>query len=218
MKTILAMLLVFAVCTSVVHADLRYTTRVDVRKTASATAGPVPEQVVTALQVLMPPGETRIFVRADSMRIEQSAGTTSTVALIRPDGQFVLYPDSQTYARIPLPGGVPTAPGQTLPLAVRRTGEFATYFGLRAERVLVTMTLVLPVTPPAGFPTTITLEGELWLADAYRDGSRRVEDADGSCSERPGRLRRNGSQASAPELAAGIRGGNASNGAGRGSD
>ena len=164
MKPILATSLIFALCTSVAHADLRYTTRVDVRKTPSAE--PLPGQLAAALQALMPPGETRTFVRADTMRIEQAAGSP-TVALIRPDGQFVLFPDSQTYARTTLPGGVPSASGRAPTLSVQRTGEFATLLGLRAERLLVTMTLVLPITPPAGFPTTMTLEGELWLADAH---------------------------------------------------
>ena len=162
MKPILATSLIVALCTSVAHADLQYTTRVDVRKTPSAE--PLPGQLAAALQALMPPGETRTFVRADTMRIEQAAGSAPTVALMRPDGQFVLFPDSQTYARIPLPA---SASGRAPTLSVRRTAEFATLLGLRAERILVTMTLVLPITPPAGFPTTMTLEGELWLADAH---------------------------------------------------
>jgi hypothetical protein len=166
MKPIVAASLVFVLFTSVAHADLRYMTRVDVRKTSSTE--PFPGQLAAALQVLMPPGETRTFVRADTMRIEQTAGTTPMVTLIRPDGQFVLFPDSQTYARVPLPGVVPTAPGQPPALSARRTGEFATLLGLRAERILVTMSIGLPIIPPAGFPTTMSLEGELWLADAYR--------------------------------------------------
>ena len=166
MRPILTTSLVFALCTSIVHADLRYTTRVDVRRTASAAAEPVPGELAAALNTLMPPGETRIFVRADAMRLEQAVGARPTVVLIRPDGQFVLYPDLQRYVRMPLPGS-PVLPDRTRAPSVRRSGEFATILGLRAERIFVSMALALPITPPAGFPTTMTLEGELWLSDAY---------------------------------------------------
>lgn len=168
MKTAIAVSLICASTASVAHADLRFTTHVDVRRTPVALAESLPGEFAATLQGLMSPGERRIFIRADSMRIEQQVGPTSTVVLIRPDGQFVLYPDSQTYVRMPALGGNPAAQARTQAPIIRRTGEFATFLGLRSERVLVTTTIALPVTPPAGFPTSATLEGEIWLTDAYR--------------------------------------------------
>lgn len=166
MRPLLATSLMCALCNSVVHADLRYTTRVEVRRTAAAAAQSVPENLEAALRALMPPREMRVFLTADAMRIEQVVGATATVALIRPDGWFALYPDSRTYARSALPDDGAAA-GQSPPPVVRRTGAFATILGVRAERILVAMTLTLPITPPAGFPTAMTLEGELWLTDAH---------------------------------------------------
>ena len=144
------------------RADVRLTTQVVVRPIStvarpSADAAPLPQGLAT-------PGETKTYIAGGSVRIEQLAGTVRSVVLIRPDGQFVLFPDSQRYLRAAALGN---ASGSLAPTFIR-TGEFSTLLGHRCERVLVQMSLALPVTPPAGFPTRVTFDGELWLADAYR--------------------------------------------------
>ena len=94
-----------------------------------------------------------------------------------PAGRFILYPDSHTYWRMPALGDL-VADSLTAPApAFARTGEFVTMFGVRAERILVTLPVVLPVTPPAGVPARMTFEGELWVADAYRAEARGVQKA-----------------------------------------
>jgi hypothetical protein len=61
----------------------------------------------------------------------------------------------------------------------RRTGEFMTILGLRAEHVEVTMSVPVPITPPPGLPTVLSMTGELWVSDAYRAYSRSISRAIG---------------------------------------
>jgi hypothetical protein len=145
----------------------------EVRRTPAAAPDTAPE-LAAVLGALMPSGETRIFMRADSMRIDQGIGPARTVVLTRPDGQYVLYPAAQTYLRMPLPRNDAARTQPPAPL-FRRTGEFATILGLRAERVLVTMTIAFPSAPPPGVPSSMTLEGELWLTDAYSAEARGLQ-------------------------------------------
>ena len=173
MRFTLATTLLLALLTSAVQADLRYTTRMEVRRTPTAVPDTAPE-LAAVLGALMPSGDTRIFMRADAMRIEQGIGPARTVVLTRPDGQFVLYPASQTYMRLPELRN-DAARAQTPAPVFRRTGEFATILGLRAERVLVTMTLAFPGIPPPGVPSSMTMEGELWLSDAYSTEARGLQ-------------------------------------------
>ena len=159
------------------YADLRYTTRVEVRRTATSAESPNAAAIDAVLQALMPPGETRTFVTGDAIRIEQTSGTTRSVVLLRSGGQFIVYPDSRAYWRIPTLGDLLGDPRSTPQATFRRTGEFNTMLGVRTERIQVTLPIVLPVTPPAGFPTRMTLEGEAWVADAYREEARGVQKA-----------------------------------------
>ena len=70
------------------EADLRYTTRLEVRMPAE-------------FKLATPPIETVMLVKDDTIRIEHTQGTARSVLLIRPDGQFVLNLDQGTYRRIP---------------------------------------------------------------------------------------------------------------------
>ena len=184
MRVTLATTLVFALSTSAAQADLRYTTRMEVRRTPTAVPDTAPE-LSAVLGALMPSGETRIFMRAQSMRIEQGNGAARTVVLTRPDGQFVLYPASQTYLRMPALRNDAARAQPPAPL-FRRTGEFATILGLRAERVLVTMTIAFPGAPPPGVPSSMTLEGELWLTDAYSAEARGLQTLMGAVAPKGG--------------------------------
>ena len=175
MNRFLISLVFVAIGAPAAHADLRFSTRVEVRRTSSSVARP--DAAATALlQALMPPGETRTFVSGDAIRIEQTIGATPSVVLIRPDGQYIVYPDSEMYWRMP-PGDLLAGSRTTAQTTFRRTGEFSTMLGVRAERVSVTLPIVLPVTPPAGFPTRMTFEGEVWVADVYREEARGVQKA-----------------------------------------
>ena len=172
-------------CSPTASADLRYTTRVEVRRTSTALR-PDAAAIDALLQALMPTGETRTFVSGGAIRIEQTIGTTRSVVLMRSDGQFVVYPDVQAYWRIPTPGGLLADSRSSGHTTFRRTGEFITMLGVRAERIPVTLPIALPVTPPAGFPTRMTFEGELWVADAYRAEARGIQNTLGLTVLPPG--------------------------------
>ena len=173
MKHTLAIACFVTFSASVAQADLRYTTRVEVRSSVAQSAGRVDGGVV---QALGPARDTVTFVSADAVRIEHSSGNTKSILLWRPDGPLVLDPEERTYRPIPELREAVASARSLPPPGFRRTNEFATVFGLRAERVEVTMSLPLP-TPPPGFPTVIEMSGELWLADVHRalgDGLRKV--------------------------------------------
>jgi hypothetical protein len=61
----------------------------------------------------------------------------------------------------------------------RRTGDFTTILGLRAERVEVDMSMPMPIAPPPGVPTALRMTGELWLADAHRTYAANINRAMG---------------------------------------
>src|SRR5688500_8398953 len=166
---------VLGVSSSAADADLRYKMRIEVRAASAA------------LHAAMPAGETVMLVRGDAVRIEQQRGAVRSVLLLRPDGQFALDLGARTYWRIPQESVLTASPSAT-PLTFRRTGEFTTMLGLRAERVEVTMSLPLPITPPPGFPTALSMTGELWIADAYRAYANNIGRAIGSSSAAPAKM------------------------------
>ena len=170
MRHLLSMLCLVLVCSSVAHADLRYKTHVEVRGMTT------------------PPEDTVTFVAADAVRIEQSINGRKVVVLLRPDGQTVLDPERRTYTRIPQLGDVLKQAAAQPPPTFRRTGEFATIQGVRAERVEVTMPVTLPVIPPAGFPTAVTMTGDIWLSEAFKTVGPGVRKAVGLAGELPAGL------------------------------
>ena len=186
MPVFLLSALFLAVCAPAAHADLRYTTRVEVRRTSGGAAGPDAAAIDVWLQALMPPGETRTFVGGGAIRIEQMMGTTRAIVLMRPDGQFVVYPDLRAYWRVATPGKLLADSRATAQTTFRRTGEFITMLGVRAERIPLTLPIVLPLTPPAGFPTRMTFEGDIWVADVYREEARGLQKALGVTVFPPG--------------------------------
>jgi hypothetical protein len=182
MKHTLVTICFVTLSASVANADLRYTTRVEVRRSVAQSAGRVD---VGAVQALGPAGDTVTFVSADAVRIEHSSGNTKSILLWRPDGPLVLDPDERTYRPIPELREALASARSLTPPRFRRTGEFAMVLGVRTERVDVTMSLPLPTTPPPGFPTVIEMSGELWLADVHRalgEGLRKTTGLTGGLS------------------------------------
>ena len=164
MKHIFFSVCVLSLSTATAEADLRYTTRLEVRMPAE-------------FKLATPPIETLMLVKDGTIRIEHTQGTARSVLLIRPDGQFVLNLDQGTYRRIPDVQAVLSPRAAVASPAFRSTGEFTTILGLRAQRVEVTMSVPLPMTPPPGVPTVLPVTGDLWVADAYRTYTRSISDA-----------------------------------------
>lgn len=166
MKHILLPVCLLGLSISNAEADLRYRTRLEVRTPSE-------------LKAAMPPAETVMLIKGDAIRIEHAQGAVRSVLLIRPDGQFVIDLNARTYWRIPELQAVLTPPATAASPTFRRTGESTIILGLQAERVEVTMSLPLPVTPPPGFPTLLPMTGELWVADAYRPYAKSISRAIG---------------------------------------
>jgi len=180
MKRILLAASLVATATPVAHADLRYTTRVEVRATPLPTASdPAFAAVGAMLRTMMPPGDSRTLVKGSAVRIEQGDGASATVVLMRPDGTVILDSNTQTYWRAPSLSAFATGAASAPQATFRRTGEFATIMGLRAERILFTMPMHLPVTPPPGVATVMTMDGEMWLASAFTAYAKAVAQATG---------------------------------------
>lgn len=167
-------------CSPAAYADLRYTTRIEVRRTSTNATSPDAGAMDAVLQALMPPGETRTFVGGEAIRIEQTTGPTRSVVLLGPSGRFIAYPDLRAYLRMPMAGDLLANSGSGEQPTFRRTGEFVTMLGVQTERILVTLPIVLPMTPPAGMPTRMRFEGEIWVADVYRTEARGVQKALGA--------------------------------------
>ena len=161
---LVASLLLFV---SPAYADLRVTTHVDVRRVEGSGPGKGPD-IAALMQMLMPPGDAVTFVGTDAIRIEQSREGKTVIILLRADGQTILDPDARTYTRLPELGNVLKEAAAQSPPTFRRTGDSALIHGVRAERVEVTMPVRLPVIPPPGFPTVLTMAGDVWLSDAFK--------------------------------------------------
>jgi hypothetical protein len=165
MKHFIITIIVLTSSTSVVHADLRYTTHVEVRLTPVSTgSNPGFTQIATLLQAIAPAGDSCTYLSRDAARVEASMGMGSVI-LFRQDGPVMLDPATRTYWRMPALRAI-SATAAAAPATFRRTGEFSTILGLRAERVVFTTSLPLPVAI-AGFPSMLTMEGELWVANAH---------------------------------------------------
>lgn len=167
MKHVCPTLCLLLVYGSGVYADVRYTTHVDVRRVEGSSPGK-DSDIAAVMQMLMPPGDTVTFVGTDAIRIEQSREGKTVIILLRSDGQTILDPDARTYSRAPELGAVLKEATIQPPPTFRRTGDFALIHGIRAERLEVTMPVMLPVIPPPGFPTVLTMTGEVWLSDALK--------------------------------------------------
>ena len=184
MKHVCPTLCILLVYGSGVYADVRYTTHVDVRRVEGSSPGKGPD-IAAVMQMLMPAGDTVTFVGTDAIRIEQSREGRTVIILLRSDGQMILDPDARTYTRVPELGSVLKEAAAQPPPTFRRTGVFALIHGIRAERVEVTMPVTLPVIPPPGFPTVLTMTGEVWLSDAFKTYGPGLQKALGLTSRLP---------------------------------
>ena len=155
-------------------AELRYTTHVEARKLQSAApVDPLLGVLGGMLMNVMASGDTTTIIGMNGVRVE----TTKTVGpvpagsaiLLRVGSALVLNSQDQTYWPLP------DVPSGTLALIdpqmlSKRTGEFAMVAGLRAERVTYTVTLNLPLPPnlQLPLPKTLTMDGEMWVTDEYK--------------------------------------------------
>jgi hypothetical protein len=168
--------LLVAVAVSPAAADLRYTTHIETRKVESAEPiDPLMGMIGAMMASRFPTGDMTMTVGEAGTRVEfvNALGPVPAggVMLIRTGSTVILNPIDRTYwtARAPAPVLI----GANAPaITSKRTGQFETLEGLKTERVAFGLSMPLPlpagVQLPAGFPTTFTMDGDMWVADQFK--------------------------------------------------
>lgn len=176
MRRCLIAALLFVIAASPAAAELRYTTHIETRKAEAAQpVDPMMGMIGAMLASRFPSGDMKMTVGDGGTRVEfvNALGPVPAggVMLMRTGSTVILNPVERTYwtARAP----APLLPGSAAPaVTTKRTGEFETVAGLRTERVAFGLSMNLPlpagVQLPPGFPTTFTMDGDMWVADQFK--------------------------------------------------
>jgi hypothetical protein len=175
-RILLTTTLLVAIAASPAAADLHYTTHIATRKAESTQPiDPMMGMIGAMLVSRFPTGDMTMTVNETGTRVEFLNGLgpvpAGGVLLLRGAQAVILNPATHTYWTAPAPRT--PLPGSAAPTVnSKRTGEFSTVAGLRAERVTFDMSMSLPLPPgvqvPAGFPTAFTLDGDMWVADQFK--------------------------------------------------
>ena len=191
MRRYFAAVVVFALCTAPLSAELKVTSKMVARQVAGAPAGndmmaamigPMLTQMYGGTEGI----ETILTIHEDGrMRTDYPAGfmgmPAGTVVIMRADGTSVGFDaKAQTWWKMMDPS---SAPGMAEMLAQlkpevssKRLGEFATVAGLKAERVSMNMRMALPRPPGtenlppevlAMIPSEIKMDGDMWVAPVH---------------------------------------------------
>lgn len=162
-------------------ADLKYTTAVTSRPSASAPATPTnPIFAIVApmvINTIAPAGgvqvTTTIGERGSRFEYDKAYAIIPAggVMIVTPGGTIVVIdPAERTFWKATKPGGF----GANLvnpTVKVDRTGTFETIAGVRAERATIDIRVPFPMPPGAqmpGLPSEVTVAGETWIADQYK--------------------------------------------------
>ena len=180
MKRVFIALCLVSLAAGRASAELKYTLRTEVQKTAASTSAPAANPMIAMMgealtKQLLPEGSATMtyIVGEKGTRVElanaamgQAAGT---VTLAQPDGTaVVLNPKDQTYWKVGLQGaaGAMQAAGMKPEVTLTRTGEPETVAGVRCERSTFTMKMDLPIpeaaraTLGANFPSSLDMAGD----------------------------------------------------------
>lgn len=159
------------------HAQVRYSTHVEMRKLeATPPTDPILGMLGALVAGRMPNGDASIVVGSEGARIEFRTAVGPIPAggmmLLRSGSVAVLNPANQTYWTSPTSMLTSVLAGRTPTVSSTRTGEFSMVAGVKSERVTFTWAMDLPLPAgiqlPAGFPTTLTMDGEMWVADQFK--------------------------------------------------
>ena len=127
------------------------------------------------------PVETTSIIGDKGARIEYAQATLNlaagSVALVQPNGDIaILMPKDRVYWRMTTKemGEMWAQLGIVPKISHKRTGEFMTIAGVRAERISFDWAMEFPLPPEVmaelkGAPTAMTMSGDLWVAaDRYK--------------------------------------------------
>jgi hypothetical protein len=180
-----------ALVSAPLSAELKYTSRMSAKVVEGATAGnDMMAAMVGPMMLQMFGGEEgvemTVTVNEDGrMRTDYAAGfvgmPAGAVVLMQADGTSLGYDATAgTWWKMGDAGNNPEMAAMMAQMkpdvTTKRTGEFATVAGLRAERVSTVMTMPIPMPegldqlPPqvlAMIPTEIRVDGDMWIADAH---------------------------------------------------
>jgi hypothetical protein len=180
MKNLLLGACVAALVTVPLSADLKYTTHMQIEKSATSTGkppNPVLGMMADGLMKQMVPGgaaDVVYLVGDKGARIEfmqaamgQAAGT---IELVTPDGTMAfLNPQQKTYWKTTVQAALDGMHASGVPtpdVTVKRTGQFETVAGTKCEVVTFDWKMNLPIPEsaraslPPDFPTTLMMTGD----------------------------------------------------------
>jgi len=162
-------------------ADTRYTMHMEARMAAGAGTDPMSQMAGGMLTQLFPAGGIdQVVISGDKgVRSEQKQAFANmkagTVTLMRMDGSMVMLdPSSKTYWKQPALQAEASAAlaGMTPNVKVTKRGTFETINGMKAERLMLTMTMAIPGMDasqlPPGMAPDLTMTYEVWLTDVVK--------------------------------------------------
>jgi hypothetical protein len=187
-KTVFAAFVIVAIISTPLRAELKYTTHLEVKKTA-APAQPMNPMIGimgdAVMKQMVPEGSADLvyLVGDKGARVEYLQAAmglpAGTINLITVDGTItILNPKEKTYWKTTTTetlermktAGVPTPD-----IAVRRTGQFDAVAGAKCEVVTFDWKMALPIPEgaraslPPDFPSTIAMTGDSCVTtDSYK--------------------------------------------------
>jgi hypothetical protein len=193
MRTAAALLALTVGTVAPAHAELKIVSRTSL-KAAKPPAQPAPPTYAAfgemTLDLIVPADavDMTAIVGAKGARIEYAQPSlgmpAGTVILVQPNGDIVtLNPKERTFWKTT----VEQAAAMWRQLGIepvithKRTGEFATIAGVRAERIAFEWSMALPLPPeekaalPPNTPAAMTMSGDLWVAaDRFKEYAPRA--------------------------------------------
>ena len=168
-----------AVCVAPLSAELKYTVRMELKKSATpAKADPRMEMIGGVVTQMMVPGgsiESTFTIGDRGIRVEWNKPMpgipAGAVMLQRPDGTAVVIdPAAKTFYKLPVDQLAQLQSGINVTLT--KTADTAVISGKKTEKYTFRITMPLPgITPgqaPAGIPAEIALEGDAFIAAEYK--------------------------------------------------
>jgi hypothetical protein len=180
MKTMVLALGLMSLVSAPLSADLKYTTHMEIKKSAAAPAQPTNPMIGmmgdAVMKQMVPEGTADVLylVGDKGARVEylqaamgQPAGT---VMLVTPDGTLVVMnPKEKTYWKTTVETALANmrAAGVPMPeVTAKRTGQFETIAGAKCEVITIDWKMALPIPEsaraslPPDFPTTLAMSGD----------------------------------------------------------
>ncbi len=163
------------------NAEVKYTMHMEARMAAGGTADPMAQMAGPMMMQMFPAGgiDQMVIAGDHGMRSEQKQAFATVkagmVTLMKPDGSmFMLDPSTKTYWKqtvMPAEAAGMMA-GMKPDVKIVKRGEFETIAGMKAEHMLLNLTMAIPgVDPsqlPPGMSPDISMAFEVWMTDAVK--------------------------------------------------